>query len=780
MGEKKRRLSSGEAATAQQRELLAKGIRAMEAGDHARGQAAYRQLMQAEATAQDAAFAADLGALGLHLGDAANAERLLQSAVSAQAQNAGYRCNLAIALRQLGRRDEAIAQLQHALRIDPRLVQVHVNLGNALMDGRRFDEAAAAFERALATKPAHADALYGLANAQLALERREDGCANLHRALVADPGFHQAHACLAAARMNWAAELAAGGDTNAADEQIRQSMSSISAALRLLPENPLYWLQFADCMDTARLRHPLGASMRELLLRALDHPVVRTGGLVRAVIGLVKSHPGAATLRSLMAPSGSDGSNTPDWGTSGATVRDVLAEPLLLKVLSDGLVADVFIERLLLFARRAMLDEVLAQAVPSLPDPVIATLAHHGFNAEYAGAQTAQEASGLAILGERLSGWRASGQAVPSHWYAVYGAYRPLYDLDGAPFVGVELADTPFREVAQRQIREPEIERALRANIPSLTPAAAGVSAAVRAQYEANPYPRWIRPVRLLESGTVEGVMQGLFPHAGFGATPQTSPRILVAGCGTGQHPIDTAQRFSGASVLAVDLSLTSLAYARRKTQQLGLANIEYRQGDILALGSLTERFDVVECAGVLHHLEDPMAGWRVLCGLLRQGGVMRIALYSEIARRHVVHAREFIRAGGHESTVDGIRRCRAAILANSDDPLLQQVALTEDFYSLSGCRDLMFHVQEHRFTLPQIASCLDALGLEFLGFELPDATIGAQYRAAFPGDAAMLRLDDWHRFEADHPDTFAAMYQFWVRSPGAQGPIGRLGSAVL
>ena len=96
--------------------------------------------------------------------------------------------------------------------------------------------------------------------------------------------------------------------------------------------------------------------------------------------------------------------------------------------------------------------------------------------------------------------------------------------------------------------------------------------------------------------------------------------------------------------MLAVDLSMTSLAYAKRKTQELAIGNIEYRQADILALGSIAERFDVVECMGVLHHLEDPVAGSRILCSLLRPAGLMRIGLYSEIARRHVVRARELSR----------------------------------------------------------------------------------------------------------------------------------------
>ena len=37
-------------------------------------------------------------------------------------------------------------------------------------------------------------------------------------------------------------------------------------------------------------------------------------------------------------------------------------------------------------------------------------------------------------------------------------------------------------------------------------------------------------------------------------------PNILIAGCGTGQHSIDTAARFKNYKVFAIDLSLSSLA----------------------------------------------------------------------------------------------------------------------------------------------------------------------------------------------------------------------------
>jgi len=222
--------------------------------------------------------------------------------------------------------------------------------------------------------------------------------------------------------------------------------------------------------------------------------------------------------------------------------------------------------------------------------------------------------------------------------------------------------------------------------------------------------------------------------------------------------------RFPGATILAVDLSVTSLAYAKRKTQELGIGNIEYRQADILALASSTDRFDVIECTGVLHHLEDPLAGWNILCSLLRRAGVMRIGLYSEIARRHVVRAREFIVAKGFAATNDGIRACRTAILEQRDDELLARVVRGEDFYSLSGCRDLLFHVQEHRFTLPQIGGLLERLNLEFIGFEFADGAPAVGYKERYSDDRSATNLANWHELEAVAPDTFAAMYQFWVR----------------
>jgi hypothetical protein len=172
--------------------------------------------------------------------------------------------------------------------------------------------------------------------------------------------------------------------------------------------------------------------------------------------------------------------------------------------------------------------------------------------------------------------------------------------------------------------------------------------------------------------------------------------------------------------------------------------------------------FDIIEAGGVLHHMADPFAGWRALLSRLRPNGFMAVGLYSEVARRKLEAGRAFIAERGYGGSADDIRRFRQEVMS-SDDPKLKEITESGDFYSISTCRDLLFHVQEHRMTLPQIASFLQENDLQFIGFELDAGLIG-QYRRRFPEDASLTDLSRWHDFEMENPKTFAAMYQFWVQ----------------
>ena len=97
-------------------------------------------------------------------------------------------------------------------------------------------------------------------------------------------------------------------------------------------------------------------------------------------------------------------------------------------------------------------------------------------------------------------------------------------------------------------------------------------------------------------------------------------------------------------------------------------------------------------------------------------------------------------------------------------EPKISKVKTSNGFFTLSECHDLLFHVQEHRFTLPQIEVALNDLSLKFLGFELQQSWIRSEFRELYPEKDALVSLPLWQQFELKNPNTFGGMYQFWVQ----------------
>jgi hypothetical protein len=109
-------------------------------------------------------------------------------------------------------------------------------------------------------------------------------------------------------------------------------------------------------------------------------------------------------------------------------------------------------------------------------------------------------------------------------------------------------------------------------------------------------------------------------------------------------------------------------------------------------------------------------------------------------------------------------------VLDLPDGDIVKLVSQSPNFFSVSDCRDLIFHVQEHRFSLPDIQAFLAVAGLEFLGFDI-DTGILRRYSARHPDDRARTDLGRWHEFECAEPWTFGAMYQFWVQKRPPPSP---------
>jgi SAM-dependent methyltransferase len=242
------------------------------------------------------------------------------------------------------------------------------------------------------------------------------------------------------------------------------------------------------------------------------------------------------------------------------------------------------------------------------------------------------------------------------------------------------------------------------------------------------------------------------------------SVRMLVAGCGTGQEPILLAAEQSDASVLAVDLSLASLAYAQRMARRLNVQNVTFCQADILQLDALEETFDIVVCSGVLHHMKEPAAGLRQLVRRLQPQGLLKIALYSERARDLVRDARQIIGERRMAPDEQSIRAFRHEVFGLDEAHPLKRLSTWRDFYSLSTCRDLLFHAQEHRYRLPQMLALLREAGLTPLCMTALPHAAQLAFRQQFPGADSKTDFQRWDEFEALQPRTFLGMYHLWCK----------------
>ena len=328
-----------------------------------------------------------------------------------------------------------------------------------------------------------------------------------------------------------------------------------------------------------------------------------------------------------------------------------LSDDILLRhVLRSTTVRNVALERLLTSLRAAALraagnEDGKADNKPN--DNLVefyCSLARQCFINEYVFAAKPEELAQVEHLKEAIGNAMASGSPVVPVWLSAVAMYRPLHALADAQSLLNRDWQKPVAELLTQQVREPQEERQLRASIPRLTPIDNEVSLKVQQQYEENPYPRWDYTAVAEEIYSFDDYISLRFPNTSFRPLGKTDRLdILVAGCGTGRHSIEVAQRYKNAHVVAVDLSLTSLSYAKRKTPPATAGRIEYAQADILKLPSIAQTFDIIDASGVLHHMSDPFGTWRALLSPLRPGGFMHLGLYSKTARRQVVATRNFI-----------------------------------------------------------------------------------------------------------------------------------------
>lgn len=247
--------------------------------------------------------------------------------------------------------------------------------------------------------------------------------------------------------------------------------------------------------------------------------------------------------------------------------------------------------------------------------------------------------------------------------------------------------------------------------------------ASVKAQYEHYPYPprdpeeerRRLR-ISLLDALDVVN-------HHGFGGRRDLSRgfRVLVAGGGTGDAAISMAEQLRGlgGEVIYLDMSGASMAVARARAAVRGLDNITWIQESLLELPRLgLGCFDYINCAGVLHHLEDPEAGLAALEAVLAEDGVIGLMVYAAYGRAPVYQVQALL-AMLRESGDDMARQVEDALAVVEALPAHHGLKLSWEIYAgdlqagPGGVYDLLLHSRDRAYTVPQLYDFVASAGLQ-------------------------------------------------------------------
>jgi len=270
-------------------------------------------------------------------------------------------------------------------------------------------------------------------------------------------------------------------------------------------------------------------------------------------------------------------------------------------------------------------------------------------------------------------------------------------------------------------------------------------------QYELYPYP--FRDPEAEKPGKTKTIANALplIGHYLFNGSSRRFQtfRVLVAGGGTGDATVHLAEQLaagkSAGEVIHLDISAASNDIAQRRIEKLGLKNVRFVQGSLLDLAEMgLGDFDYIDCTGVLHHLEEPLAGVKVLRSVLKHDGGMSIMLYGELGRIGVYHLQEMIRMlrlpeNSLEDLI-GIARDLVGKLPRSNWLLRSRWIQLSDRLDDNEIVDLLLHVRDRAYRVSEVFDLMEAAGFRIVSF-LPPFAYDSRWWMP-PGDKLRTRFN--------------------------------------
>ena len=491
-------------------------------------------------------------------------------------------CNLGNSFRAIGNYKESIDNYNHALKLNKDNPYVHYNLGVVLFDNNELHAAIKSYKNAITINPNYFEAYCNLGNCY-----QKTG--NLFLAI-----------------------------------------DSYLKSFKINPNYDLNYINIGLCLRDISLLQPI-QGIEKILIKILKFKkYVPAKYIVRAVISVIKFDKSFYNLIN---------DNDLEKYNVNFVLEKITKNFLLVELMKSCTIPDPKIENFLLKVRFIILKNLLKLENNDQALEFTRALATQCFLNEYIYVENSVETQLILNVEKSIKQTFDMGMTPNLLLVSILASYRQLSELEQCNYFE-KIPHIP--DLVEKHIIEVKKEEMIKKTISKSSGIIDSVSIKVKNQYEENPYPRWDN----LYLNTTEKSIQQLMKESRI-KVPNKSiffckkPNILIAGCGTGEHSIRTALRFKDCKILAIDLSLSSLAFAIRKSKELNITNIEYLQSDLLDITKLKMKFDIIECCGVLHHMKRPLLGWKSLCNSLKPNGLLKIALYSKKARQNVKKIQE-------------------------------------------------------------------------------------------------------------------------------------------
>jgi len=238
-------------------------------------------------------------------------------------------------------------------------------------------------------------------------------------------------------------------------------------------------------------------------------------------------------------------------------------------------------------------------------------------------------------------------------------------------------------------------------------------------------------------------------PAPRFGST---RGRMLVAGSGT-TEAVNWALSLPHFDVEGVDLSENSIAIANHLAEQMGVANLTLRRGNLEAGEGLHGPYDFISSQGVLHHLKNPAAGVLQLEKHLAPNGVMALMVYSDANRWFLQRGQRLFQLltaqienhQARESLAYSV--CKTGAATANRLQVVFKSGVKNYEHDRPQFNDTLLNPQEVSYTIPSFAELLATAGLKivepvFADLWDPRGSLGPEGAAAYDKLERMAQLE--------------------------------------